>query len=74
MKRKEDTYLYEADFKDFDSCHFYRQRISAFNIDETMVQTGCKHVQILIVIELVHKSVPGIHVSEEKYVCSREFH
>ncbi|HEY6588830.1 MAG TPA: hypothetical protein VIY98_11110 [Nitrososphaeraceae archaeon] len=28
----------------FESCQFYRQRIFAFNIDETMVQTGCKHV------------------------------
>ena len=31
-----------ADFKDFDSCQFYkRQRISGFHIDEIMVQTGC---------------------------------
>ena len=42
MKRKEDMYLFGGDFKDVDSCQFYKkQRISAFNIDEIMVQTGC---------------------------------
>ena len=31
-----------------------------------MVQTGCKHVWIWIAIEPVHKSVLGIHISEER--------
>ena len=73
-KRGSDTYLYEGVFKVFDSCHFYRQRISVFNIDETMIKRGCKHVPLMIIRELVHKSVPGIHVSEEKSICSRDFH
>ena len=51
----------------FDSCQFYRRkRISAFIIDETMVQTDCKHVWIWIAIEPVHKSVLDIHISEER--------
>ena len=36
----------------FKSCQFYRRkRISVFVIDESMVQTSCKHVWILIAIE-----------------------
>ena len=31
-----------------------------------MVQTGCKHVWIWIAIQPVHKSVLGIHISEER--------
>jgi putative transposase len=31
-----------------------------------MIQTGCKHVWIWISIEPVHKSVLGIHISEER--------
>ena len=51
----------------FNSCQFYRRkRISAFIIDKSMVQTGCKHVWIWIAIEPVHKSVLGIHISEER--------
>ena len=51
----------------FGSCKFYRRkRNSAFNIDKTMVKTGCKHVWILIVIEPTHKSVLGNHISKER--------
>ena len=54
-------------FQRFDSCQFYRRkRISAFIIDETMVQKGCKHVWIWIAIEPIHKSVLGIYISEER--------
>ena len=56
----------ELDSK-FDSCQFYRRkRIFAFIIDETMVQTGYKHAWIWIAIESVHKSIIGIHISEER--------
>ncbi len=51
----------------FGSCKFYRRkRNSAFNINKTMVKTGCKHVWILIVIEPTHKSVLGNHISKER--------
>ena len=57
----------------FNSCQFYRRkRIPAFIIDETMVQTGCKHVWIWIAIEPVHKSVFGIHISEERNMIVAE--
>ena len=40
-----------------------------------MIQTACKQVWIRIAIEPVHKSVLGIHISEERnMVCSRKFH
>ena len=51
----------------FDSFSIYRRkRISAFIIDETMIQVGSKHVWIWIAIEPVHKSVLGIHLSKER--------
>jgi putative transposase len=51
----------------FDCYQFYRRkRISAFIIDETMVQIGCKHIWICIAIEPVLKTVLGIHLSEER--------
>ena len=57
----------------FDSCQFYRRKkISAFIIDETMVQTGCKHVWIWIAIQPVHKSVLGIYISEERNMSVAE--
>jgi len=31
-----------------------------------MVRTGCKHVWIWIAIDPVHKSVLGIHISDER--------
>ena len=37
-----------------------------------MVQTGCKHVWIWITIELVHKSVLGSHISEERNMFVEE--
>ena len=50
-----------------DSCQFYRRkRIFTFIIDESMVQAGYKHAWIWIAIESVHKSIIGIHISEER--------
>ena len=55
-------------------CNIYnkRKRISAFIIDEPMVQISCKQVWILIAIEPVHKSVLGIHISEERNMFVEE--
>lgn len=42
--------LYEKDLR-FDIYHLYRRkRISAFIIDQIMIQTGCKYVWIWITI------------------------
>jgi putative transposase len=51
----------------FGSCHIYkRKRISAFIVDETVIQIGNRHYWLWIAIEPIHKSVLGIHISEER--------
>ncbi len=51
----------------FGSYHIYkRQRISAFIIDETMIQIDNKHFWLWIGIEPVHKSVLRIHISQAR--------
>ncbi|MGE3859483.1 MAG: hypothetical protein AB7F53_05800 [Nitrososphaeraceae archaeon] len=55
----------------FSQYHIYkRKRISAFIIDETIIQIGWKHYYLLwIVIEPLHKTIFGINISELKYAC-----
>ncbi|MGB9169281.1 MAG: DDE-type integrase/transposase/recombinase [Nitrososphaeraceae archaeon] len=52
----------------FGSSHIYNnhRRVSAFIIDETMIQIGNQHFWLWICIEPVHKSVLGIYISEER--------
>jgi putative transposase len=52
----------------FGSSNVYnkRRRIVAFIIDETMIQTGSHHFWLRICIEPIHKSVLGIHISEQR--------
>jgi putative transposase len=52
----------------FGSSHIYNKhrRISAFIIDETIIQIGSQHFWLWICIEPVHKSVLGIYISEER--------
>ena len=51
----------------FGSLHIYtRKRVSAFIIDETIIQIGNNHYWLWICIEPVHKSVLGIHISDER--------
>ena len=65
--RKEANCLYGTGFNDFDPCQLYRRkRISVFIIGQTIVQTGRKHIWILIAIEPAHKSVIGSYISEER--------
>ena len=45
---------------------YKKKRISAFIIDETVIQIGNQHFWLWICIEPVHKSVLGIHISEER--------
>ncbi|MDR4512135.1 MAG: DDE-type integrase/transposase/recombinase [Nitrososphaeraceae archaeon] len=48
-------------------CQIYkRKRVTAFIIDETIVQIGNPHFWLWICIELVPRSVLGIHISEER--------
>ena len=45
---------------------YKRNRVSAFIIDETVIQIGWKQFWLWICIEPIHKSVLGIHISEER--------
>lgn len=56
------------------SCHIYDKRVSAFIVDETVIQIGDRHFWLWFRIESIHKYVLGIYISERKYVCRREFH
>jgi putative transposase len=51
----------------FGSYQLYkRKRISAFIIDETLIQVGNKHFWLWICIEPIHSSIFGIFISEER--------
>jgi len=57
----------------FGSCQIYkRKRISAFIIDETVIQIGWKHHYLWIAIEPVHKTLLGIHISESRNMLVAE--
>jgi len=51
---------------------YKRKRISAFIIDETVIQIGNKHFWLWICIEPVHSSVLGIYISEERNMLVAE--
>ncbi len=52
----------------FGSCQIYnkRKRVTAFIIDETVIQIGNQHFWLWICIEPIHSSVLGIYISEER--------
>ena len=51
----------------FGSCQIYkRKRVSAFIIDETIIQIGNENFWLWICIEPIHKSVLGIYISKER--------
>ena len=43
---------------------YKRKRISAFIVDETVIQIGSQHFWLWICIEPIHSSVLGIYISE----------
>jgi putative transposase len=45
---------------------YKRKRVTAFIIDETIIQIGNRHFWLWICIEPIHKSVLGIYISEER--------
>jgi putative transposase len=50
----------------FGSSQIYkRKRVSAFMIDETVLQIGNQHFWLWIATEPIHHSVLGIYISEE---------
>ena len=51
----------------FGSSQIYkRKRVSAFIIDETVIQIGSQHCWLWICIEPVHRTILGIYISEER--------
>ena len=54
----------------FGSCQIYkRKRVSAFIIDETVIQIGNQHFWLWICIEPVHNFVLGIYISQRIETC-----
>ena len=51
---------------------YKRKRVSAFIIDETVIQIGNKHLWLWICIETIHSSVLGIYISEERNMLIAE--
>ena len=57
----------------FGSSQIYkRKRVSAFIIDETVIQVGNQHFWLWFCIEPVHSSVLGIYISEERNMLVAE--
>ena len=57
----------------FGSSQIYkRKRISAFIIDETVIQIGNQNLWLWLCIEPVHSSVLGIYISEERNMVIAE--
>ena len=51
----------------FGSSQIYkRKRVSAFIIDETIIQIGNQHFWLWIAIEPVNRTILGIYISEER--------
>ena len=51
---------------------YKRKRVSAFIIDETVIQVGNQHFWLWFCIEPVHSSVLGIYISEERNMLVAE--
>ena len=59
----------------FGSSQIYkRKRVSAFIIDETVIQIGNQHSLLLICIKPIHKTVLEYKYRRKKYVCSRKIY
>src|SRR5215204_2634426 len=57
----------------FGSCQIYRRkRVTAFIIDETVIQIGNQDFWLWICIEPVHSSVLGIYISKERNMLVAE--
>ena len=51
---------------------YKRKRVSAFIIDETIIQVGRQHFWLWFCIEPIDKSVLGIYISEERNMLVAE--
>ena len=71
---KEVMFLYGIGWiQRFGSCQIYkRKRVSAFIIEETVIQVGNQHFWLWICIEPIDKSLLGIYISEERNMLVAE--
>ena len=70
---KEVIFLYGTGFKGFAEYPIYkRKRVTAFIIDETVIQIGSQHFWLWICIEPVHRTILGIYISEERNMLVAE--
>ena len=51
---------------------YKRKRVSAFIIDETIIQVGSQHFWLWFCIEPIDKSVLGIYISQERNMLIAE--
>ena len=51
---------------------YKRKRVTAFIIDETIIQIGSQHFWLWFCIEPVHSSVLGVHISKERNMLAAE--
>ena len=67
------TCLYGIGFRDLQNIQFTNvKRVSAFIIDETVIQIGSQHFWLWFCIEPIHSSVLGIYISEERNMLIAE--
>ena len=60
-------YLSGIGFKDLVHCISTKEKgVSAFIIDETVIQIGSQHFWLWVCIEPIQRSVLGIYISEER--------
>ncbi|HET7643126.1 MAG TPA: hypothetical protein VFK40_06435 [Nitrososphaeraceae archaeon] len=66
-------FLFGTEYKGLVLCRYTkRKRVSAFIIDETIIQIGNQHFWLWLCMEPVHSSVLGIHISEERNMLVAE--
>jgi putative transposase len=65
-------FLFGIGFRFGSSQIYKRKRVSAFIIDETIIQIGSQHFWLWIAIEPIHSSVLGIYISEERNMLVAE--
>ena len=72
MINEEVMFLYGIGFKGLIHAISTNVRVSAFIIDETVIQVGSQHFWLWFCIEPIHSSVLGIYISEERNMLVAE--
>ena len=69
---KEDIFLYGTRFKGLVHAISTNVRVSAFIIDETVIQVGNQKYWLWICIEPINSSVLGIYISKDRNMLVAE--